>query len=74
MGELNERDLERVGGGLTEQEQEYAAEMFYQQIVEKDCGGCRREDKSNCHAMLKAWCRGTVNGGGPRNWSCPMKQ
>lgn len=73
MSELNERDLERVSGGLTEQQQEDAIERVYRHIVAKDCGGCQRADKSDCRASLKHVIRVAISGSiGPT--TCPMKR
>lgn len=53
MGELNDRDLERVGGGITESEAEQAIERLYRIILARECGACESGDKPGCQATMK---------------------
>lgn len=54
MNEMNDKDLEKVAGGVTDDaEIERQAEQYLTNIMRFQCISCKRENKSACQASLK---------------------
>lgn len=73
MSELNEREMERVSGGLTESEVEKAIERLYRIILAKECGACESGDKPGCQATMKKKIGERVRTMRARPLECPLK-